>query len=74
MEKFRPGELFVYMNGDRLEIGKVKKENYTGDGYFCWYSTGETAANTPVDCMHKIINLYALDDLGGEAGRELKPW
>ena len=74
MKEFRPGELFVCMNGERLEIGKVKKENYTGDGYFCWYSTGETAANTPVDCMHKITNLYALYDLGGEAGRELKPW
>jgi hypothetical protein len=71
-KKFEPGELFVYMNGDRLEIGKVKKENYTGDGYFCWYSTGETAANTPVDMMHKITNLYALDDLGGEAGKQLK--
>ena len=55
-ERFTEGELFVYVNGDRWELGMVKRPNNTGDGYFCWYSTGDTAANTPVDHMHKLAN------------------
>ena len=55
-ETYQPGELFVYTNGDRWELGQVKRPNNTGDGYFCWYSTGDTAANTPVECMHKLAN------------------
>lgn len=71
METFRPGELFIYRNGNRYEIGKVKRPNNTGDGYFCWYHTGETAANTPVTCMHKLENAYAIDkeSLGGADGQ-----
>ena len=55
-ERFTEGELFVYVNGYRWELGMVKRPNNTGDGYFCWYSTGDTAANTPVDHMHKLAN------------------
>ena len=55
-EAFVRGELFVYVNGDRWELGMVKRPNNTGDGYFCWYSTGDTAANTPTRCMHKLAN------------------
>ena len=55
-ETYQPGELFVYVNGDRWELGQVKRPNNTGDGYFCWYSTGDTAANTPTECMHKLAN------------------
>ena len=53
---FKPGELFVYVNGNRWELGVVKRENNSGDGYFCWYHRGDTAANTPVRCMHKLAN------------------
>lgn len=53
---FEIGELFVYVNGDRWELGTVKRPNNTGDGYFCWYSRGDTAANTPVRCMRKLAN------------------
>ena len=53
---FSRGELFVYVNGDCWELGMVKRPNNTGDGYFCWYSTGDTAANTPTRCMHKLAN------------------
>ena len=53
---FERGELFVYVNGDRWELGMVKRPNDTGDGYFCWYSTGDTAANTPTYCMRKLAN------------------
>lgn len=55
-ETYEPGELFVYMNGDHWELGEVKRPNNTGTGYFCWYSTGDTAANTPTRCMHKLAN------------------
>lgn len=41
---------------DRWELGMVKRPNNTGDGYFCWYSCGDTAANTPLWCMHKLAN------------------
>lgn len=69
METFEEGEIFVYVNGDRFELGKVKRPNNTGDGYFCWYHEGQTAANTPVDCMHKLINRYIIRDDGfGKAG------
>lgn len=54
--EFKPGELFVYTNGDRWELGIVKCRNNSGDGYFCWYHRGDTAANTPVRCMHKLAN------------------
>ena len=56
MSEYRQGELFVYVNGDRWELGIVKRPNNTGDGYFCWYSRGDTAANTPTDHMHKLDN------------------
>ena len=55
-ETYEPGELFVYTNGDRWELGEVKSANNTGTGYFCWYSTGDTAANTPTSHMHKLAN------------------
>lgn len=68
MKTFEEGELFIYMNGDNAEIGKVKRKNNTGDGYFCYYSSGETAANTPVGCMYKLVNNYTIKGttLGGE--------
>lgn len=68
---FEPGELFIYVNGDlesgRFEIGKVKGKVEGRDAYFCHYHEGETAACTPVECMHKLTNAYAIkiDSLGG---------
>ena len=63
---WKPGELIIYKNGDRCEIGKVKR--VTDGGAFVWYSTGETAAMTPFDCMFKLINAYTItgNSLGGE--------
>jgi len=55
MTDFRPGELFVYTNGDRWELGQVKSKA-RDDAYYCWYSTGDTAACTPVANMHKLAN------------------
>lgn len=64
---WKPGDLIIYRNGDRYEIGKIKR--VTDDGAFVWYSSGETAARTPFDCMHKLINAYVIqkESLGGGA-------
>lgn len=66
---WKPGELIIYQNGDRFEIGKIKR--ITEDGAFVWYHEGETAAKTPFDCMHKLANGYVIEQesLGGEEGR-----
>lgn len=59
MDKYEPNELFIYTrDGDcqHIELGMVKGPNNTGDGYFCWYSRGDTAANTPTRCMRKLAN------------------
>lgn len=62
---FKVGDLIIYQNGDRFEIGKIKR--MVDDGAFVWYSTGETAAKTPFDVMHKLSNSYVITEteLGG---------
>lgn len=62
---FRDGEYIIYVNVDRYEIGKIKR--IVNDGAFVWYSSGETAAKTPFDCMHKLENGYVIGEtsLGG---------
>lgn len=64
--KFEVGELIIYQNGDRYEIGKIKR--IVDDGAFVYYSQGETAAKTPFDCIHKLTNAYVIENtnLGGE--------
>ena len=54
---YKPGELFVYTNGERWELGKVKRLREDGK-YACWYSTGDTAAVTPPEYMHKLENAW----------------
>ena len=64
-EKFENGEYFIYVNGDingRYELGKVKRPNNDGTGYFCYYHEGSTCANTPVDKMHKLVNAYVIKE------------
>lgn len=65
MEQFEEGEYIIYVNGDRYEIGKIKR--IVEDGAFVWYSSGDTAAKTPFDCMHKLVNAYCIGEtaLGG---------
>lgn len=62
---WKVGELFVYKNGDRCEIGKVKR--VCDDGAFCYYHEGDTASKTPFDCMFKLVNAYCIKEetLGG---------
>lgn len=65
MKDFKEGEYIIYQNGDRYEIGKIKR--IVDDGAFVWYHSGETAANTPFEQMHKIVNEYVIGEtsLGG---------
>ncbi len=69
MADFKEGEYIIYRNGERYELGRIKR--ITENGAFVWYSDGETAAKTPFDCMHKIVNGYAIKEtsLGGEGMR-----
>ena len=69
MADFKEGEYIIYRNGDRYEIGRIKR--ITDDGAFVWYSEGETAAKTPFDCMHKLVNGCVIREttLGGEGMR-----
>ena len=62
---FKVGELIIYQNGDRYEIGKIKR--LCDDGAFVFYHEGSTASKTPYDCMHKLINTYCITEttLGG---------
>ena len=66
-DRWKPGDLFIYRNGERFEIGKVKR--VASDGVFAYFSEGETAAKTPFDCMHVLANAHAVTgtSLGGKA-------
>jgi hypothetical protein len=63
---FKEGQLIVCANGDRYEIGKIKR--FTDDGAFVWYHSGETAAKTQFEDMHPLVNEYCVSEtiLGGE--------
>lgn len=67
MTDFKVGELIIYTNGDRYEIGKIKQlyDNCAA----VYYSDGDTAARTPYDHMHKLTNGYCVTSttLGGGA-------
>ncbi len=65
MTNFNEGDYIIYQNGDRYEIGKIKR--IVDDGAFVWYHDGDTAAKTPFDRMHKIANEYVIGEtsLGG---------
>ena len=61
---FTVGEIVIYQNGDRFELGIVKSvcERKTDDweqDYFVNYHTGDTAARTGESNLHKIENRYA---------------
>jgi len=62
---FYIGEYIVYVNGDKCELGRIA--SLRNDGAFVCYHEGETAAKTPYDHMHKLINAYSIKNttLGG---------
>ena len=63
---FKEGEYIIYVNGDKCELGRIKR--ICEDGAFVAYHEGETGAKTPFDCMHKLVNGYVIEQtsLGGE--------
>ena len=65
---YREGELILYQNGSRFEIGRIKR--IVNDGAFVYYHSGDTAAKTPFDCMRKLTNAHTIVQTtlgGGEA-------
>ena len=70
MDKWDVGEYIIYRNNEKYEIGRIA--SLREDGAFVCYHDGETAAKTPYDHMHKLINAYAINDtsLGGERFKE----
>lgn len=65
MSNFKVGEYIIYQNGDRYELGRIKR--IVSDGAFVYYSEGDTVAKTPFSLMHKIANEYVIGEtsLGG---------
>ena len=65
MDGFKVGDYIVYSNGDRHEIGRIK--SLRDDGAFVCYHGGDTAAKTPYNMMHKLVNGYCIKEttLGG---------
>lgn len=55
---YKEGEYIIYVNGDRYELGRIKR--LCDDGAFVCYHEGETAAKTPYDCMHKLVNDFTI--------------
>lgn len=70
MDKWDVGEYIIYRNGEKYELGRIA--SLKEDGAFVCYHDGETAAKTPYDHMHKLINAYVIKDtsLGGERFKE----
>ena len=68
-----PGQYILYRNGERYELGRVKR--VTDDGAFVWYSAGETASKTPWDCIITLENTRNIisTDLGGADARAMFP-
>lgn len=68
-----PGQYILYRNGDRYELGRVKRVTETGP--FVWYSAGDTASKTPWDCVIPIENARNIikTDLGGIEARDMFP-
>lgn len=61
------GEYVIYRNGEKYELGRIG--SLTEDGAFVCYHDGETAAKTPYDHMHKLINAYTIKDTSIGGGR-----
>lgn len=67
MNEFKENELIIYQNGERFEIGRIKR--LTKDGAFVWYHTRSTASLTPYEFMHKLANAHCITQtMLGEQG------
>ena len=57
---YKIGQIVIYQNGNSFEVGKIEK--MTGEaGAWVKYHTGETLALTPYECLHPIVNEYAIE-------------
>jgi hypothetical protein len=70
-EDFKENEMVLYQNGDSFEVGKIKR--LCNDGAFVWYNSGDTAAKTPYENLHKLQNAYCLNLCQGMTLPELAP-
>lgn len=62
---FRVGQYVVYKNGDKHEIGLIKR--LIDDSAFVWYHEGDTAARTNLKDLYPINNEHCIisTSLGG---------
>ena len=67
LNEFEIGEYIIYQNGEKYELGRIA--SLCDNGAFVCYHEGETAAKTPYDHMHKLINRYVLKDTSLGGGR-----
>lgn len=65
MKDFKEGEYIIYQNGDRYELGKIKR--IVNGTIFVYYTSGDTASKTPISHLHKLTNAYVIGEtsLGG---------
>lgn len=62
MKDFKVGDYVIYQNGDSYELGRIKR--LTDRGAFVFYHDGDTAAMTPYDCIHRLVNAYTIKSTG----------
>ena len=55
---FKENEIVLYQNGDKFQVGRIKR--LCDDGAFVWYHSGDTAAKTPYENLHKLQNATCL--------------
>lgn len=70
MKEFKVGEYIIDVNGDRYELGRIKR--LTENGAFICYREDGIAAYTPYDHIHKLANGFTIIDttLGGKIFKE----
>ncbi len=71
MNDFYEGEYIIYRNGEKYELGRIT--SLREDGAFVCYHEGETAAKTPYDHMHKLMNKHVIMNTSLGGGRFPKP-
>lgn len=57
---FNQGDLVAYINGNTVEIGKIK--SIINDKAFVYYHTGDTAARTSLSDLKLISNAYCIKE------------
>lgn len=54
--EIHPGDYVIYQKpgASTYELGRVKRRTPSDSGWFCWYSDGDTAANTPDEYLRPV--------------------